>query len=541
VEKEGEQQQDGVPQSEIMQRARVWEVWDRETRKVTFLAPSYPDDVLREEDDPLELDGFFPIPRPIVPLYTPGKQVPMCPYQAYEDLAEELNEITRRIQKITKQLRVRGMYATSATDLENILDADDGQLVAAQGLEMFAQGGLDKAIAWWPIEPSVKALAQLYQQREQVKQTIYEVTGISDIVRGASSASETATAQQIKQQWGSLRIQRMQADVARYARDLFRMKAEIIAKRFSPQTIALMTGVQLTPESEQLLRSDILRGYKIDIESDSTIRADLTRNQENMTQFVMGTANYIAAVAPAIESGIIPSNLAVEIYTAFSRNFKLGKQVEDALDQAAQASREQAAQPQQQKPDPKLIEAQQKAQLAQQQMQMQAQIEAQKLQLEQEKAKGELSLKQQQMEADLIMQREKHLADLQLQREKHATDVSMKREQVANDAKLNRNRMILDYKVKKQTAKGAPVEDDIANADMEDPMAEAMKPVADAVTQLGQMIAQQNAEAAARQDAMMQALAQMMAVVAAPKKLIRGRGGQVEGVAPDLGQVGMMQ
>ncbi len=529
------------PKSDIEGRARVWEIWDKEQGKVLFIAPSYTQDAIREEDDPLELDGFFPIPRPLIPLVTPGKLVPMCPYEAYKDLAEELNEITRRIQNIVKALRVKGFYATSAQELEAITLAGDNELVPLQGLEAFIQGiGLDKMIAWWPIEPAVKALAQLYQQREQVKETIYEVTGLSDILRGSTQASETATAQQIKSQWGSLRIQRMQADVARYARDLFRMKAEIIAKRFAPQTIALMTGVQLTPESEALLRSDVLRSYKIDIESDSTIRADLTRNQQNMSEFVMGTANYIAAVAPAIESGIIPPDLAVEIYTSFSRNFKLGKQVEDALDRAAQSAREQAQQPQQQKPDPKMIEAQQKAELAQQQMQMQAQMEAQKLQLEQQKAQAEFGLKQQQLEADIAMQREKHAADLQMAQQKHASDVAMQRERFSADTRMNRNKMILDYKVKKQTAKGAPVEDDVANAEMEDPMAEAMKPVADSVLQLGQLMAQQNAEAAARQEQMMQAMAQMMAMVAAPKKIIRGRGGQVEGVAPDLGN-GMMQ
>jgi hypothetical protein len=52
-----------------------------------------------------------------------------------------------------------------------------------------------------PIDGLAKIVLQLVEQREQVKQTIYEVTGISDIVRGASKADETATAQQIKGRW----------------------------------------------------------------------------------------------------------------------------------------------------------------------------------------------------------------------------------------------------------------------------------------------------------------------------------------------------
>jgi hypothetical protein len=71
-----------------------------------------------------------------------------------------------------------------------------------------------------------------------VKQTIYEVTGISDIVRGASKANETATAQQIKGQWAGLRISTRQKRFADFARDLIRLKAEVIAERFDPQTLS---------------------------------------------------------------------------------------------------------------------------------------------------------------------------------------------------------------------------------------------------------------------------------------------------------------
>ena len=60
-------------------------------------------------------------------------------------------------------------------------------------------------------ETAAAVLNFLYQQREQSKQAIYEITGISDIVRGASHSSETATAQQIKTEWGSLRIKKILA------------------------------------------------------------------------------------------------------------------------------------------------------------------------------------------------------------------------------------------------------------------------------------------------------------------------------------------
>jgi len=243
---DGYQSGERPPKSEIFGRAQVWEIWDKDRRQVLFIAPGYKLRPLKVVDDPLGLTDFFCTPRPVQPLPVPGNLVPVIPYKAYKRLAEELNDITRRIQNLIKQLRVRGVYAGPASGLADLVNADDGELVPAPSFEQFVDGGgIEKAIAWWPVEPTVKALAQLYAQRNEVKQAIYEVTGLSDILRGSTEASETATAQQIKSQWGALRIQRMQADVARFARDLFRIKAEIIATKFSMQQLMMTTGIEL--------------------------------------------------------------------------------------------------------------------------------------------------------------------------------------------------------------------------------------------------------------------------------------------------------
>lgn len=242
-----QKEQDGSKPDDIFGRARVWEVWDRTERKVLFIAPSREEGPIKAVDDPLRLTGFYPIPRPLQFLETPTNLVPVPPYRAYKDLAEELNEVTARIRKIVRQLRVKGFYASAADNLQEIVDADDGDLIPIPGLEMFVAqgGGLDKAIAWWPIEPATKALAQLYEQRELIKQTIYEVCGVADIMRGNTKAQETLGAQQIKAQWGSLRVQRAQAEVARFIRDLFRIKAELIATFYDMPTLVKMTGVEL--------------------------------------------------------------------------------------------------------------------------------------------------------------------------------------------------------------------------------------------------------------------------------------------------------
>lgn len=542
---------DKPPQSEIFGRARVWEIWDKDSKAVLFIAPGWEKEPLQKVDDPLKLQGFFPIPRPVQPLATPGNLVPMTPYKAYIKLAEELNDITMRIRRLVRQLRVRGIYAGPAQSLEGVMSADDGELVPAPGLEAFIDGGgLEKAIAWWPLDPAVNALKQLYEQREQVKQTIYEVTGLSDILRGNTMASETATAQQIKSQWGSLRIQRMQADVARFARDLFRMKAEIISTRFSSQQLMMMTGVQITPQVEQILRSDLLRAYKIDIESDSTIRADLTRDKREVSEFIQGTAAFVQAVGPAILDGVIPKELALSIFASFARLQRLGKSAEDAIDRAEEVARGEAQNPPPQKPDPAMAKVQADTQLAQQKAQSEQQIQAAKLQgdmqvesaklqIEDKKAdlehqreimrmEKEFELKAQQMQAehslkrdmasaDMQMTHERHAMDTQMAAEKHQNDIAVSREKVVSDAKLGREKLMMDYNAKKKEG-GDPSQE----VEFSDPLAE----LASAMKDL-----------ASKESETVQTMQQVVKMLAAPKKVVRDANNRVVGLTHDAGKM----
>jgi hypothetical protein len=242
--KDASDNKEGAPR--FGKRAHVWEIWDRDTRNVYFICPDYGKARLWTVPDPLELEGFFPIPRPMQAAASTDTLVPITSYSIYKNLISELNEITRRIKKLVRQLRPRGGYAGTSPDIKTITEADDGELVPITGVEMFVAGGgggIEKAITWFPLEPVVAALAQLTAQRELIKQTIYEVTKIADIMRGATNPNETLGAQQLKAQWGSLSVQKMQSEVQRFARDLFRLKGEVLC-RLPMRTLMMMTGLK---------------------------------------------------------------------------------------------------------------------------------------------------------------------------------------------------------------------------------------------------------------------------------------------------------
>ena len=359
----------------------VWEIWCKESRKVYFVIEDSAR-VLSIMDDPLKLTGFFPQPAPVQPITGTGRRTPVCPYAVYQKLAEELDTITVRIDGLVNGLKVRGIVATGAEVIEELASAGDNTLVTAGDLEgLMAMGGIEKAIAWWPIDKAVAVLRELYLAREQVKATIYEVTGISDIVRGASNSGETATAQQIKTQWGSMRIKKLQRLIERCVRDVFVISAEIVAQQFSVETLQKMSGIQASPEALQLLQKP-LDHYRIDVESDSTVRADLTRSRGEMSEFLQGTASFFQTMQPVVQASPKVAGPVAALYSAFARQFALGREAEAALDQMVQLAQEAS-----EAPDP-----------AQAMMEAQRKIDEQIRQFEQNAKTQELQIKNMDMQ-----------------------------------------------------------------------------------------------------------------------------------------------
>lgn len=400
----------------VFKTAEVWELWDKDERKVLFLASNYKAGPLKEVADPLELQGFFPIPEPMRAIEKASSLVPVTPYTLYKKQAEELNTISSRIIAITKVLKYRGVYDSTLDEMSKLKDAGDNEFIAVtNSIAWTEKGGLEKAIMVMPIESAAKVLIALESQRESCKQTIYELTGISDIVRGASNAQETATAQQIKAQFGTLRLQRFQQEVQRYIRDIIRLMAEVIAEKFQPQTLMQMSGIMVPTQAEvalqmqqafaqamaagqqpppmpkvvtleevlQILRSDIQRAYRVDIETDSTIQAMEGADQKAVADLIQGIGVMAQSLGTAVQAGLFPAQAAQAITKAVVRKFKLGRAVEDALDE----------EPPQQGMPPEVQKAMEEVQAKAQEVEQGAQqLEQQRMGLEHKKAMDDLKL-----------------------------------------------------------------------------------------------------------------------------------------------------
>jgi hypothetical protein len=407
----------------ILKRGTVWEIWCKDSKKVKFLATGYKEGLLKVIDDPLQLSDFYPIPRPMLAVEDPTSIVPTTEYSQYAVLANELNLVTEKIIRITKALRYRGVYDGTLSELGKMFDSEDNNLVPLESAtKVMDMGGLDKAIWIMPVEQLAAVLNHLYQYRASLIAAIYEVTGTSDIMRGNTEKSETATAQSIKSQWGSQRLQRRQREVQRYARDCIRIMSEIIAEKFSIETLKKMTGLKFptmeekqavqmqmqmmqmqsqqqgqppqVPEEIQAVLSsptweeikeamsqDLLREYKVDVETDSTIAGDIQEDRQNVTELLGGVVEFINGIAPAVEKGVVPIETAKALLMAGVRRFKLGAEVEDALDKIGDPKNEQ--------PDPMVQQLQQQLQEVtkeNEQLKSKAQVEMGKAQMQSQAA-----------------------------------------------------------------------------------------------------------------------------------------------------------
>ena len=411
--------------TDALKKAEVWEIWSKSEKCVYWIAANY-EYILDHKEDPLELENFFPCPKPYFATLTTGTLIPVADFILYQDQADEIDDLTGRIRHLTKAMKVMGIYAADEPSIERLLkEGNDGVLIPVKNWAAFVEkGGLQGAVQFMPLRDVAQALAQLYQARESCKQIIYEVTGLSDIVRGASVASETATAQQIKSQYASLRLNTMKDDMSRFARDILRMKAEIICSKYQPDTLVKVSGIMNTPDAPlaeqaiQMLKNETVRSFNIDIETDTLVQIDDQTNKQNKMEFLSAVGGFLEK---AIQAGkeapqLIP--LMGELMLFGIRGFKVGRTLEGSFEhyitQAQQEQKQAQANPQPPQPTPEMIRAQNeiqnmqmKAQMEQQSHQAEMQLEQQKLQIEQAKLQLEQQIEASKVQAEQQLEAQK--------------------------------------------------------------------------------------------------------------------------------------
>lgn len=430
----GPKSNDTTEHKDAKTKATVYELWDKISKKVYWIARGYAE--LCDEKPPLvDLEGFFPCPKPMYGTLSTDSLIPIPDYVYYQDQAEEIDDLTNKIDKLLDSLKLVGFYPAGTEGTAAIIKAmkpdSTDLLVPVAGWNAFAERGGSGQIQWVPIDIVITVLEGCYTARERIIQDIYQIMGLSDIQRGQTDPNETAEAQSLKSQYGSMRTQERQAIVQEFARDNIRIIGEIMAEKFQPETLLMMTGMKIPTAEEvqsflmkqqleqqkmaqaaqaqavqaqqmpggspppspngmpqgsppnmngqmppqpglsvmggnggpggpmpgeedveeepiteasvtveqvfELLHNDKLRGYRIDIETDSTIIGDEQADKASWNEMLTAVSGFMQQALPM--GNAVPEFVPVLglMLQATIRKYRAGRELEDAIESATNA------------------------------------------------------------------------------------------------------------------------------------------------------------------------------------------------------------
>lgn len=314
----------------------VYEIWDRKKKRRLFLCKEH-DELLEDEPDPLKLSGFYPNPKPMFLNAGTKQMVPKPDYLFIESQCDNINRLTGRMQALAKQIKDVGFYDAALSELAKLKDAPDGTRVPITGLmerlDKASRADFENVMAVQDNTGRVQVLATLMQQRDTEKAVVFETLGISDIIRGATVASETAEAQKIKSQWNNVRIGPKMKAIAVFFRDVFRIMAELLGEHFEPAQLNAMTGMELTPQELAAMKDDLARTYAVDVETDSTLASDDAEEREQRLAVLKTMTDYLGVYLPMAQQNLIPAEMVKQLLLFAISGFKYGRELEDTIRQ----------------------------------------------------------------------------------------------------------------------------------------------------------------------------------------------------------------
>lgn len=451
------------------EKAAVWEVWHKEANRVYWVSEGVP--VMLDEGEPhLRLTGFFPCPKPAYGTLKRRSLIPIPDYERYKRHLDQIDEVTKRIYVLLDAIKMKGFVPAGGeigTAVETALKSNDTSLIVPiPSAALMASSG--NFITWLPLAEVAQTIQGLIEARNQLFQDFYQLSGISDIMRGATDAQETLGAQQIKAQYGSIRVRDKIDELQRIARDAGRIAGEIIAEKFSEKTLLNMAQMSMPKKSEikrsideitkatqdrakqieaeaseqiqmmqqqgqdpsqiaaqaeeainaaveesakqikqlssqvvledviKLLRDDEVRGFSIDIETDSTIMTDENEEKSSRAEFLQVVASLLPGLRDFASGGEASAKLSGLLLKFGIAPYRAGRELDGAFDDVIDEAEKQAAMPNQQQDDTQgLIEAQNK--LAEAEM---AKAQAQTMKVEADGQLKAAQLQQKQMELE---------------------------------------------------------------------------------------------------------------------------------------------
>lgn len=375
--------------------ALVYEFWDKETQMLVWV-DAESRTIIGKKEDNLRLKGFFPTPKPVLFNLVPETLIGQSDFLFFEGVLDTLDALHAKHRQLCEMLGFAGLseeihhpqVVRALAHLEqnrNIVEPVN----LTSNLEL--TGG--KIVIPIEFPGLINQLEVVTAQIGFWKQQLFELSGSSDLVRGASNPMETARAQELKSAYANARMDQKKSEFDTYASGMISLAGEIIAEHFSDEQLIELAAVEpdeITVQAIQLLRDDKLRRLKVTIESGTQSAIDKQTDREEFSEYLSTVDPVLQTAMQAIQMQPQAANYYKEILTYGCRLNGLGKSVEGAIDALMQRLEELAAQAAQ-NPQPSLDE--QKLELEKQKLE----LEAQKIQVDLQKAQLAAQAKNQEL------------------------------------------------------------------------------------------------------------------------------------------------
>jgi len=406
-------------------KAEIWEIWDKERRKVVWVSVGVPK-VLDTKEDPLQLTGFFPCPPFFLANATTQLYRPTADYHLAQDLYNEIDILQTRIAIITEACKVIGVYDASCEGIKRVFkEGVENDLIPVDNWALFAEkGGIQGQIDWVPIVEIASVLDKLRSLRDETIGLLQQITGMADVMRGELDNQYEGVGQtQQKAKFGSIRVQALQEEFAVFVSDLMQLKAEIIARHFSPETIIQQSNMEFSPDIDilpqavQLIKQPEKARIRIFIRSETLAMLDYAQLREERAAYLNGLSTFLQSATPLIQQDKRSLPFLLEMLKWAMAGFKGSSEIEGVLDRAIETMQQPEQQQEEQEPDP-----------------------------EQQRMQGQLQLEQMRIEGKQKKLQQKHMQDSELREQDKIADIetrqagmqfNMQQKQLETEAELN--------------------------------------------------------------------------------------------------------
>lgn len=417
----------GVKTKQDNDKGVVWEIWNSTDKMVYWVAEGY-DFLCDRKEDPLGLTNFFPCPEPLCANPTNNTLIPVPDYIQYQDQAMQIDDITQRIYMLTKACKVAGVYNAAAKDVQRLMNEGvENTLIPVDDWAAFAEkGGVEGNLSFLPVEVIKNIINELMVVKAKQIEEMDRLTGINDVMRGTSDARETLGGVRLKVNGTGTRLTDRQNEVARFARDVVNIMADIMSSHFSPISLINVSGAMyaegLGPDdmpdlsglqqaqagippqmpgmpsqappmggnvvpfkppmappgapppmghnmppsgmgmpdvdpaqiqkmeslikiakSIALLRNERLRGFRVDIEVDSTIFPDAAQEKQDRTEFIREVTGFLQVGVQTVAA--VPEALPLlgKLLQFGVRGHRVGRDLENAIEEFIEATTKKVA------------------------------------------------------------------------------------------------------------------------------------------------------------------------------------------------------